>query len=205
MSYDAVRALLDKGVSRPTLYQVEIAFPRGIAAQETNRQLEFLCSKTAVPPASINTLAVNGHEDMGVVREQPTVVTFNSPFQITVISDRNYTVYKDIKAWYDTIAINANPYQRAIPLVGVGGASQRINYYDSYKRQITLKKLELQGGRGSREANSYAEPFRIEFNNAFPVRIGELTLDSAAQDTAMEFTVDFAYETYTFDTSEANT
>ena len=54
------------------------------------------------------------------------------------------------------------------------------------------------GGRGTREPNSYSEPFQIEFNNAFPVRLGELSLASDATDSKMEFTVDFAYETYTF-------
>ena len=73
-----------------------------------------------------------------------------------------------------------------------------MRYYDTFKRQITLIKLEQQGGRGTREANSYSEPFRIEFNNAFPVRLGELSLASDATDSKMEFTVDFAYETYTF-------
>lgn len=203
MSYDAVKALISRGVSRPTLYEVIVDFPAGIASQETNRQLSFLCNRTAVPPAAVNTIAANGHEAMGVVREQPTYVSFNSPFTINVISDRDYTVYKDIKSWYDRIAQNANPYLGfAGPLVNNplinSGASQRINWYDDFKRVITIKKLELQGGRGTREANSYAEPFRIEFNNAFPVRIGELTLDSSAYDQAMEFTVDFAYETYTF-------
>ena len=195
MSIDAVRALLDRGVSRPTLYEVIVNFPRGIAAQETQRQLQFLCSKTAVPPASINTILALGHESQGVTREQPTVVTFNSPFQISVISDRDYSVYKDIKLWYDRIAFNANPGVR-------GGQSQKMEYYNEpgagFARTIELRKLELQGGQGTREPGSFAEPFRIIFNNAFPVRIGEITLDSAGTDTAVEFTVDFAYETYNF-------
>ena len=202
MSYDAVRALLDRGVSRPTLYEVTITWPLDIGGRESNRQLEFLCKQTAVPPTALNTIAVPGHEAMGVTREQPTVVTFSSPFTITVISDRDYTVYKDIKRWFDVIAQNANPNN---PVFGNAGTSQRMNYYETFVRQITLRKLELQGGRGTREANSYSEPFRIEFNNCFPVRLGELSLASDATDSAMEFSVDFSYETYTFDQTSGRT
>jgi len=202
MSYEAVKALISKGISRPTLYQVIVDFPRG--GQESNRQLEFLCTKTAVPPVSVNTILANGHEAMGVVREQPTSISFNSPFSMTVFSDRDYTVYKDLKNWYDTIATNANPFMIRGPLIGALGQSQRISYYNQFRRQITLRKLEQQGGKGSREPNRLIEPFRIEFNNAFPVRIGELTLSSEAYDTGMEFSVDFAYETYSFDTSVTN-
>jgi hypothetical protein len=192
MSYDAVKALLSKSISRPTLYQV--IMPQSIVDREVNNQLEFLCSAASVPPVSVNTIAVAGQESMGVTREQPTSIVFTSPFSITVISDRNYIVYKAMKRWFDRIAINANPNR----FNAIIGQSQRMFYYDSFKRDIVLKKLEQEGGRGTREANSYYEPFHIEFNNAFPVNIGEITLASDATDSAIEFTVDFAYETYTF-------
>lgn len=197
MSYDAVRALLSKGVSRTNLYEVMVSWPRSIGGQESNDQLRFLCSRTAVPPVSVNAIAVNGHEAQGVTREQVTMITFNSPFSITVVSDRDYTVYKDLKRWFDLVAFNANPYNSVGPLID-SGDSQRVRYYDAYRRDIQLTKLEQQGGKGSREPNSYEKPFRIVFNSCFPARIGELSLDSNGVDTMMEFQVDFAYESYTF-------
>lgn len=198
-----LKSMLSKGISRPTLYQVIVTYPRAIAGltQSANDQLEFLCTKTAVPPASVNTIAVPGHEAMGVTREQPTMVTFNSPFTITVMSDRDYTVYKSIKRWLDQVAENANPNLFG----GFNGQSQRMGYYEDFATTIELKKLELQGGRGTREPGSYSEPFTINFTNAFPVRIGEITLGADMTDTAVEFTVDFAYETYTFETGQGRT
>ena len=166
--------------------------PLGIGDQVAREQLRFLCKAVTVPAASANTIAVNGHEAMGVTREQPTFVSFDSPFTITVIADRDYTVYKAIRRWFETMGQNLNPN------TVLNGNSQKINYYDSFKRNIILKKQELQGGRGSREPNSYAEPFNITFNNAFPVRIGEIALASDAYDQTVEFNIDFAYETYTF-------
>ena len=201
MSYDAVKALLSRGVSRPTLYEVIV--PN--MSRESQDQLKFLCRRAAVPPMSLNTVTANGHEAQGVTREQPTVVTFNTPFTITVISDRDYIVYKDLKRWFEQIAFNANPYAdgAAAALLGLGnsGASQQINYYSGpggFTRDITLIKLEQQGAEGPREPNAYSEPFRVVFNRAYPVRVGELSLDSGSYDSMMEYTIDFAYETYTF-------
>ncbi len=191
-SYESVKALLSRGISKPSLY--EVLMPLGPANQNAMEQLRFLCSNTAVPPASVSTITVNGHEAMGVTREQPTFVQFTSPFSVTVIADKDYTVYKSIKRWMDTIAINANP--NSIP--GVNGQSQKISYYDSFKKDIILKKLELKGSRSPKEANSYSEPFRIVFNNAFPVNLGAIQLSSENYDSRLEFTIDFAYETYSF-------
>ena len=192
MSYSSVQAILSRGISRPTLYEVIV--PLGIGGGTAVEQLRFLCNRTAVPEATASTIAVNGHEAMGVTREQPTFIQFSSPFSITVIADRDYTVYKAMRRWFETLGRNVNPGV----IGGFAGSSQKIGYYDTFKRNITLKKLEQQGGRGAQEAPSYMEPFTIEFNNAFPVRMGEISLNSEDRDARVEFTIDFAYETYTF-------
>ena len=182
MSYQSVKALLSKGISRPTLFQV--IMPVGRAA---NDQLEFLCKTASVPEVAADTIVVNGQESLGVVREQVALITYAKPFSITVISDRDYTVYKEMRKWFDTLSKNANPTQS-----GSSGTSQRPSYYDTVTRTITLKKLEQDGGE------RYFEPFEIQFNNAYPVRIGEIGLDSESMDAKIEFQIDFTYETYTF-------
>jgi len=187
MSYQAVKAILNKGISRPTLFQV--IMPIGAQAQE---QLTFLCQAATVPEVAVDTITVNGHEAMGVVREQPTIVTYAKPFTITVISDRDYTVYKAMREWFDTLAKNSNPFARTL---GNTGSSQRINYYNSYTKTITLKKLEQNGEQ------AFDSPFEIDFNKAYPIRVGELALDTEARDSYMQFSVAFTYETYTMKTN----
>lgn len=188
MSYNAVKSLLSKGVSRPTLYQVVLP-----VAGETNAQLEFLCKQASVPEVRANTIAVNGHESMGVVREQTTQIVYGNPFTITVISDRDFKVYKEVRSWFETM--NLNPF---------GTGSQKINYYDSYKRQITLHKLEQQNAPRKQindqfvTSSGLGKVFTVQFNNAFPVSMGEISLSSDAYDTFTEFTINFAYETYDF-------
>ena len=189
MSYQSVKALLAKGVSRPTLFQVMITD----LGREANDQLNFLCKTASVPEVAVNTLAVNGQEAMGMIREQATMVTYAKPFSITVVSDRDYTVYKAMREWFDTHAINANPRQSVVGF-DINGSNQRMSYYDTVKKQITLKKLEYGG-----EEERYYQPFQIDFNDAYPVRLGALELDTESRDALMMFNVDFTYENYTID------
>lgn len=191
MSYQSVKAILSQGISRPTLY--EVIMP-GLDRGATD-QLRFLCKTASVPEVSADTILASGHEALGVTREQPALVSFAKPFTITVVADRDYVVYKEMRRWFDTLARNANPYSRLGILGLATGASQRVNYYDTIKRQITLKKLEQNGEQG------FFQPFEIEFNSAYPVRIGSIELDSESVDSRVEFTVDFTYETYTFDSA----
>ena len=164
------------------MYQVII--PRiGDAA---NRQIELLCKATRVPEMSVTTINANGQDAQGVVRQSPAHMTFSQPFSCTIISDREYTVYKAVKEWMSSITTNGNP------LSGGAGAAQKADYYDSIKETITLIKLENNGG------STMMSPFRINFNNAYPVRMGDLELGSDRFDSYMEFQVDFYYETYTF-------
>ena len=188
MSYQSVKALLDKGVSRPTLFQVMVTgFDR-----QSNDQLNFLCKTASVPEVAVNTIAVNGQESMGMIREQATMVTYSKPFSITVISDRDYTVYKAMREWFDQHALNANPRERNL-LNLEAGSNQRVSYYDTVKRQITLNKFEYGEGEG------YYQPFSVVFNDAFITRLGVLQLSSEQRDSFMEFNVDFTYENYTID------
>ena len=193
MSYQSVKALLAKGGSRPTLFQVMIPD----LGREVQDQLTFLCKTASVPEVAADTIIVNGHDALGVVREQTSLITYAKPFTISIISDRDYTVYKAMREWFDTQAVNANPNQRIFG-VPVGGSSQRVNYYDSITKQITLKKLEQNGEQ------AFASPFEVEFNKAYPIRIGNLNLDTESRDTYMEFTVAFTYETYTINMKNEN-
>ena len=146
-----------------------------------------MCKTASVPEVAADTIAVNGQESLGVVREQVSLITYAKPFSITVISDRDYTVYKEMRKWFDTLSKNANPNQ-----FGTTGSSQRPAYYDTVTRGITLRKLEQNGKQ------NYYKPYHIDFHKAYPVRIGEISLDSSNQDSMVEFQIDFTYETYSF-------
>ena len=97
-----------------------------------------------------------------------------------------------MRSWFDTSIANSNPFALGAVFGGIG-QTQRVQYYNTYTRTIQLTKLE-QNGLGS-----YFSPFRVIFNKAYPIRIGQLGLDTEAYDQRMDFNIDFTYETYTLD------
>ena len=103
--------------------------------------MEFLCKETRVPEVSASTIAVNGQHAMGVVREQPVRIVYANPFTMTIISDRDYIVYKAMREWFDSLSENSNPFSLALPddIARITpfqrGNNQRINYYDDIRRR----------------------------------------------------------------------
>ena len=190
MSYDQAKALLNKGVSRPTLFSVRL--PSNRVSSTTNDYLDFFCQATAIPEVRVNTVAVPGHEYMGIVREQPTAVMFGKPFSMNIIADSEYRVYNEIREWFNLTALNANQEM-------AGMRTQRMKYYSSYTSDMQLIKLE-QGGL----LNTYKEALSVNFYNAYPISIGEVSLDTNTNDTYTVFRVDFTYESYNLQQGSGN-
>ena len=189
MSYEQARSLMNRGVSRPTLYSVELP---SIISRGTSDYLKFFCKTTAIPSVSHQTVAANGHEYQGVSREQPIAVVYGKPFTITVIENSDFSVYKDLRSWFDRCAINSNPQQNSI--------SQRMNYYSSFVQDMKLTKLENPKGNFNLGLfdldGEYDKPLTVNFFNAYPVSIGQIALSSDAFDTTTTYDISFTYETY---------
>lgn len=185
MSYQKAMSLISQGPSRPTLFAVRL--PRDKVGGDVGEYLEFFCKTTAIPEVRTNTIAVGGHENMGIVREQATNVMFGKPFTMEVIETSDLLVYKGIRTWFDSIAVNANQ---------VGGArSQRMNYYSTYRKDFELIKLEY-GGPSLGGFTDYREVMKVKFISGYPITVNQISLDSSTIDTATTFTVDFTYESY---------
>ena len=180
MSYEQAKSLLTKGVSRPTLFSVRL--PNRKVSGDTNDYLDFFCQATAIPEVRANTIAVAGNEYMGIVREQATTVMFGKPFSITVIADPDYKVYNDLRGWFDQIAQNSSQ---------TSGRTQRMRYYNTYTEDMQLIKLEQDSGPG------YRQVMNVNFINAYPINIGQVSLETGTTDTYTTFNVDFTYESYT--------
>lgn len=181
---------MDRGPSRPTLFSIRIP---GIN-QSTNDYLDFFCTTTAIPEIRHNSVKVAGHENMGIVRDQPTAIIYAKPFTINVIADPEFRVYKDLRDWFDTTAINANQSN------ALGGRTQRMTYYSTYTRQMELVKLEFPG-EGSSDLSSnredkLKEAMKVNFLNAYPIGMGRIDLNSATTDSFTQFQVQFTYESY---------
>ena len=190
MSYEQAKALIHAGPSRPTLYSVNLGSKVSFL---TNQYLKFFCSATAIPGVRTNTSIAAGQEYMGITREMPTAVIYSKPLTITVIENANFSVYKDIRRWFDTVCENANQ---------VGARrSQRMNYYNTYTADITLTKLEQSSLRSEAFGffpgdTNYKPVLDVNFINAYPTDIGAITLNSAGVNEYTTFDVSFTYESY---------
>jgi hypothetical protein len=191
MTYTAAKAMLDMGVSRPTLYQVTLPEVGG----RVNDYIKFYCKATFIPEVSVERISAVGHEAIGVERQQATRIIYGKPFEITIIENSNFEVYKGIRKWFDQVAQNINS--------GSGGGpnqSQRMNYYADIVRDMTLVKLENPSDAGSGKVGA-AEPrkvLEVTFKDAYPVKMSQVQLGSDLFDAATEFTASFTYTTYSY-------
>jgi len=199
MSYESAKALMSKSVSRPTLYSVQMPTP--VISQQVNDYLNFFVKEVTIPEVRTQTIVANGHDHMGIVREQPTNILYGKPLTMTVIEKSDFLVYKAMREWFDGLAINTNQSG------GLGDRTLRMNYYDTFTHDIEIVKLEQPDNvsdiEGSNEPNAnYKKPISVRFINAYPVNVGQISLASDAIDTPTTFSLSFTYESYTVTNSD---
>ena len=184
---------MDRGPSRPTLYSVRIPRVSGF----TNRYLDFFIEATSIPEARLDTAIALGQENMGITREQPTALVYGKPFEMTVIENGRFSVYKDLRNWLNLTTQNANQFAGIAGGIVGGTRNQRMQYYDTYTSDMDLIKLEQPGANPNEtEPDGYDEVMRVRFLNAYPIGIGSVQLGSGMTDEMTRFTVSFTYESY---------
>ena len=205
MSYQKALALIEKSVSRPTLFSLKLPQSLGITlggvgiglnngvSDKANQYIEYFCKDAFIPDVRLETAIALGQEYMGIAREQPTSMIYGKPLTITIIENTDYLAYNAMRRWIDLTTVNANQER--------GFRSQRMNYYHSYVGDIELTKLEQPDSIQSDDVE-YKKPLRVKFINAYPIQIGQITLNTEQQDTATTFVTSFTYESYTIETEE---
>ena len=179
---------MNRSVSRPTLYTVRL--PNTWVSSDTNRYLDFFCTQTAIPETRVETVFANGHDFQGIVREQPTFMMFGKPLSLTIIENSDYTSYSELRNWINGTTQNAEQFQ-----VGTLGRSQRMEYYDTFTADMKIIKLEQTGPTFAGQIG-YREVMEVNFINAYPINIGAINLNSAAENQFTTFQADFTYESY---------
>lgn len=198
MSYEKAQALLEKGISRSTLYSVRIG--GGKVSDKVNEYLDFFCYVTAIPAISAQTLAAVGQEHQGINRETPGGIVYGKPFTMTIVENSEYLTYYAIRKWFDEISPNANQTSRP----GSPGRALRMNYYNDIVSNIELTKLEfpdkgVTGDRGAKLNDYYKTVMRVNFINAYPIKMGQIPLTSTPTDQPVYWDAEFAYESYYID------
>lgn len=202
-SVEQAKALLSRGVSRPTLYSVRMPTDIGVGlgsgsngiGRDTRDYIDLYARAVTIPEVRLNHDIALGQENMGIARETARNIVYGKPLTITIIENSDFTVYRNLRTWFDMTGRNANQD---------GLRSLRMNYYDSYCADLDIFKYEQPNepnirrgvNRGTLSAEGYKMPIMWQFINAHPINIGQVSMASDAFDTALQFDVQFTYESF---------
>ncbi|WDS61133.1 hypothetical protein SBM3_00045 [Synechococcus phage S-BM3] len=200
MIHDQVKKLLSKGPASTNRYSALFSGGGGLdsrggsAAGGTlgwanglqselrllNEHSDILISNIQFPGRSIATGQMRGDRALGLTRKYAHSVMFNE-FSMTFTLNATLDVHSIFTTWLESMtprATGSNTLERR---------DVRIQYYNSYvDPKIILKKMERTG-----EVSLVTTVY-----NAFPLNVSDLNLSASGNNSTLEFTVNFAYETF---------
>ena len=204
-SYEQAKSIINNSVSRPTLYSMELTGKnlnggaKGLSEFETE-YFKLFCNNVEFPGLDHEQITTIGQEDMGIQRSTPAGILFGAGnrFRFSAVESSDFTVYNALRKLFESVAATGgNP--------GNGFRAQRMNYYNDYKFNTTLRKLEFPNKEadipGSTNAldHGYKVVGTFTFENCFISQIGPMTLDSATLNTFTTFSATLRFENYFYD------
>ena len=197
---------MEKGRSNPSDYRV-ILPTKAVAVSphktEINDYISFFCRAATLPSPSNTIMRVTGQENVGITRPVITGRNFGSPVVFTFTERSDMLVYTTLKNWIDSTILNSSQEQ----LGPFADRNLRINYYNSITNTMTIQKLEPQFPEHIFDDTTPTDPnnqrgHRIvgewELINAIPLAIEQTTLAIESADSALDFNVSIAYESFKY-------
>jgi len=160
---------MKKGVARPNLFSVTLTNVPS-SANLPKDHFPFQCKIATIPPSTLGVIEV---PYFGRMIKIPGNRTFDN-LSLTVINDEDYTIRNAIEKWMALMNSHANNIQE-------------VEDVKDLFCGITISHF----GVTDFPTGSW------NFINCFPVSLGEISLDWGSNDTAEEFSVDFAYDYWT--------
>ena len=179
--YENVSKILSSGVASANRYEVIYSGHGGYFQDviDLNAHSKYLVSSATVPGRSFTTGQIRGDMGLGVERKYVTGIMFNE-FTLTYTLTGDMRVHQLMNNWAEDCAPR-------ISGASTGRKDIRIAYYEDYvDPKIIIKKLERDGSV-SMVTNVY---------NAYPIMVADLSLSAGSNNSALEFSVQFAYETF---------
>jgi len=157
------------GIARPNLFEVIVTSPPD-TVKDKFADFRFQCKMATIPPSTMGVIEVSY---FGRMIKIPGNRTFDN-LSLTVINDEDYTIRNAIEKWMALMNSHANNIQE-------------VEDVKDLFCGITISHF----GVTDFPTGSW------NFINCFPVSLGEISLDWGSNDTAEEFSVDFAYDYWT--------
>ena len=206
-SYEQAKALLNHSVARPTLYSLEItgsniAGGAGKLTPEETDYIKMFCNDIEFPGLAYEQELTIGQEAMGIQRTVPSGMKFDAGnrLRFSVIENSDFGAYNSLRKIFNSaMAEGENPISNS--------RSQRMNYYNDYKFNTVLSKLEYpnnednisDGGNKSDIDYGYKVVSVYTFENCYLSKIDGTRYSSGDLNTFMTFTATLRFENYHHD------
>lgn len=205
MSAQVAQSLMNRGLSKPSLYVFQIPVSEKTHYFSANEYVRYYCKAVSLPEVTHDVIVSNGHFRQGVVTQQPTGLKYAKPLSITMIERSDYFAYEQFRRWFNRTGnrFNSDKNDR-----------QFVRYKDEYAVDITLRKLELPTFRKNEDGvrvpvnylkynkdedhmfDNFRVAYEVTFFNAFPTSLATIDYGTDSRDTMVEYNVDFYYDTY---------
>ena len=191
---------MNRGLSKPSLYMVEIAVNPNSGMFNANEFLQYYCKSIFLPEIDHDLVTSNGHFRQGVVTQQPTGFKYAKPLTLGMIERSDYHSYQAFRKWFNNTGINSNSEE------GRQGMSYRAEYVCDillHKLELPFKNTNKSGYYYLKDNQSVRDNFRItwtaKFVNAYPTALSTINYGSDMRDTMTEYTVELNYDMYTIE------
>ena len=168
---DDFKGQLSGGGARPTLFDVLLNYP--VFAGGDAQLTSFMCKAAQLPGSTQASIPVPFRGRQVQVAGDRTF----EPWTVTVINDTDFGVRNAMERWMNGINSHAANTGLTAPV--------------SYQADLAVRQLDKDG--------SILKQY--DFRGAFPTEIGAIDLDFGSTDTIEEFTVTFAYQYWTSNTT----
>lgn len=164
MNINEFKARFDGGY-RPSLFQVNIGFPAGVAGNEA-RKVQVLCKGAQIPEDTVNSIDVFY---LGRTIKVAGNRTFND-ITLTFYADNDFDVRTAFERW--------------MSLMNTHESNLGVTNPNLYKGDILVTPL----GRDGKPLMTY------KIVGALPNSVTPIDLDFSSTDTVGEYSVNFAYD-----------
>lgn len=164
------------GGARPNLYMVTLNFPAGVAASGDAIKNSYLCKAAALPQSSIGQVLV---PFMGRQVKVAGDKEFE-PWTVTMINDTDFSARAAFERWMNLINTH-------VANTGVANPNQ-------YYADLKVEQLDRQG----------ETIYTYDMRSTFPTEVGEVTLGYDNNDAVEEFTVTFAVNYWTSNSTDGD-
>ena len=153
-----------RGLARPNRFQVNIAFPGGIALPYTSVLSNLFCEVAALPGYTVATMP---HRTIGEPREIPYEPMYD-PVTLTFYMDSSYEIKDAFETWMSYI---------------IDPVTKSHGYYSKYTSTILI----------TAENVDRSVPYQVTLFEAYPKSMQSVTLDQNSREV-MRLSIGLSYK-----------